>query len=340
MSDARKRTTRQKLALFKRFFTGREDVYGTYDPQTGKVRQVKQPVTDRVLLRHLRGKQPYGLYLLREDRTGALAVDFDEPDLLGPINLVHAAGNYDLPAYIERSKSKGHHVWLFFEDDGVPTGKARMVARHILGEIGCPGTEIFPKHDRLAPSARYGNFINAPLFGRLVPRDRTVFLQPEDYAAPCEDQWELLESIERIEEGQLEEIVEINEISPPEPPPKNAGGSSDPNRTYGLPPCARRMLREGVPEYQRVSCFRLAVHLKKAGLPLDTAVAALRCWAQKNTPRNGKRIITDREIHSQAGWAYEKDYRGCGCEDEHIRRYCDSSSRLHTPSKRSAARSD
>ena len=35
------------------------------------------------------------------------------------------------------------------------------------------------------------------------------------------------------------------------------------------------MLQNGVSLYQRVSCFRLAVHSKRLGLPFDVAVAAL-----------------------------------------------------------------
>jgi hypothetical protein len=330
MSSKKERSTREKLNLFKRFFTGRKDVYGTYHPKTGNVHQVKKLVTDKVMLHHLQGKRPYGCFLLQGDTTGAVALDFDDLDLLPPIEFVRAAGNYALPAYIERSKSKGYHVWVFFEEGGAPAAQARAVAHHILDEIGCPDTEVFPKHDHLDRSTRYGNFINAPLFGKLVAEGRTVFLQPEDYTDPCPDQWEFLEGIERVGSEQLDEIIEINDVSTGKSPPPKAGTSpSNLGRTLGLPPCAQKMLQQGVSENQRVSCFRLAVHLKKAGLPRELAIAALRCWAQKNSPTNGKRIIIDSEIQSQTEYAYENGYRGCGCEDAHIHRYCDSSCRLH-----------
>ena len=58
-----KRTTAQKVAVFRALFQGREDVYGTYDPTSGKSsRQVKAPITSQVVLDHLTGKQPFGLY--------------------------------------------------------------------------------------------------------------------------------------------------------------------------------------------------------------------------------------------------------------------------------------
>ncbi len=102
-------------------------------------------------------------------------------------------------------------------------------------------------------------------------------------------------------------------------PPKNYKGR------YSLPPCARKILQNGVSKYQRVSCFRMAVHFKRLGFPFDVAVAALKIWAQKNHPKRGKRIILESEIISQASYAYKHSYSGYGCESEAIKPFCDSS---------------
>ena len=64
----------EKIKIFKGLFMGLRNVYGTYDSQTGKVRQVKEPVTDKVIHTHLTGKQSYGVYLLTGSKTRALAV--------------------------------------------------------------------------------------------------------------------------------------------------------------------------------------------------------------------------------------------------------------------------
>jgi hypothetical protein len=93
--------------------------------------------------------------------------------------------------------------------------------------------------------------------------------------------------------------------------------------TFGLPPCAQRMLAEGVSDYQRVRCFRLAVQLKKAGLPEGTTIAGLKAWAAKNRPQGEKRVITEDEILAQVTDAYSRDYRSCGCEDPSVVPYCD-----------------
>jgi len=323
------RTTSEKLAIYRGLFTGLPDVYGTYDPDTGRVRQVKEPVTDEVLLAHLKGQQPYGIYPLMKDTIRALAVDFDSDQLCYPLAFRAEARRHKLFTYIERGKSKGYHVWMFFEEQGVLARKARQVTGQILTAIRQPHTEIFPKQDVLDEYTAYGNFINAPLFGALVPKGRTVFVHPARPRQPCADQWELLSGVQRIEEVQLDEVIRSYNLDEPDQLDQtcqsaiSSGGASDVTKSFGLPPCAQRMLAEGVPDQQRVRCFRLAVDLKRAGVPFDLAVSLLQAWAGKNRPQNEKRIITDKEIQEQTQGAYEKSYRSCGCEDTAVAPYCD-----------------
>lgn len=313
-------TTADKISLYRCCFAGLPHVYGTYDKRTGRARQVKEPVTDTVILAHLQGKQSYGVYLLVKDRTRAVAVDFDIDDLCAPTEFVSAARNYDVPACIERSKTKGYHVWIFFDDRGVLAAKARLVVNHILDEIEKPDTEVFPKQDSLDTSVTYGNFINAPLFGALVPRGRTVFVDQADPRKPHPDQWDFLRDIQRATEHQLDYVIQLNELDP------SPLRSSRPRRghgVHGLPPCARTMLADGVTANQRVACFRLAVNLKKLGLPLRSAVAVLSDWAERNEPADGRRVITASEIVQQATCAYEGAYRSCGCEDPAVTPFCE-----------------
>ena len=317
------RDTARKLGLFRRLFAGRQDVYGTYDAATGRARQVKAPVTNDVLLAHIQGRRPYGVYLLTGDRPRAVAADFDTNDLDPVVGFDFGAGRYGLTTYIERSKAKGYHAWIFF-DGPVPAAKARRVVAHILEEIDEPHTEVFPKQDALRADATYGNFINVPLFGALVPKGRTVFVDRSDPTRPHPDQWALLENVQRVSESRLDEIIALNDLTMLSPGPDSLPkDTSRPDRTYGLMPCANRMLATGVSTYQRVACFRLAVQLKRTGLPHDLAVAALVAWAHKNKPREGKRIITPAEIRAQAAGAYRNEYRSFGCEDPAIMPFCD-----------------
>ena len=109
-------------------------------------------------------------------------------------------------SYIERSKSKGFHVWLFFEEP-VVAKKARVVARKILTDMDRPDTEIFPKQDCLNEIS-YGNFINAPLFGKLVPKGRTVFVEPGEPVKACDNQWELLQRVQKVSPIRLDAIIQ------------------------------------------------------------------------------------------------------------------------------------
>ena len=322
-SEEKKRKNGDKIALFRSFFSGLSTVYGTYDPATGRSWQVKKKVTNDTIYAHLKGKCPYGVYLLDEDHIRAIAVDFDQLDAFPPIEFINAARNYGLSAYIETSKSKGFHVWIFFTKKGVKAYKARRVVKNILEEIEYPQTEVFPKQDLLDTRASYGNFINAPLFGGLVPKGKTVFIEPYTLK-PYPDQWAFLESVKRVERHALDEIIELNDLPATQVHSNpishdSVGGYS--NR-FTLPVCAQKMLRDGVTRLQRVSCFRLAVHLKRIGLPYDVAVAALKVWAKKNHPIDGKRIITESEIVQQTSDAFNKDYRGYGCNSEAVAPFC------------------
>jgi TOTE conflict system, Archaeo-Eukaryotic Primase domain len=328
------RSNEAKIRLYRSVFRGLEHVYGTYDPWTGRAWQVKRPVTDRIVLRHLLGRKPYGVYLLTGDRTAAAVADFDQEDITPAQEMVAASQRHGLPVYVERSKSKGYHVWAFFEPGGVSARRARLAMRSLLGRIGRPHVEVFPKHDQLRDSPnQFGNFINAPLFGRLVPQGRTVFLNPAAGMKPFPDQWAFLEDIQRIAEPALDSVVGTDLVH-------DQGGSvslgvfraAQSMTGLALPGCAQRMLEEGVSEYQRVACFRLAVQLRRAGLPFDITVAALSEWRKRNRPHQDRRILTAREVLAQVSAAYIKEYRGHGCEDPAVAPFCDTA----CPVKRSA----
>jgi hypothetical protein len=121
---------------------------------------------------------------------------------------------------------------------------------------------------------------------------------------------------EELAAAWLDELVSLNGLDretserQPGPDPYEA-----PEGAFPLAPRAQRILAEGVTDMQRNACFRLAVQLKKAGLPRDLAEVTLAGWAEKNRPVNGKRKITDAEIAAQVKWAYTRPYQSIGCED-------------------------
>ncbi len=321
-----KPTTDQKVTLFASLFQGLRTAYGTYDPETAKHWQVKRPVTRATIHQHLSGAQPYGFYPLTGDRTHVGVADFDTGDPQPALEFIQRAQHYKIRAYLERSKSKGFHAWLFLDPAGVSARKVRLVIKHILREIESLETEVFPKQDVIHGNGSFGNFINAPLFGKSVSEGRTVFVHPDSTLRAFTDQWTFLHSIRKIEQQTLDWIIGINDldVEPGDDVPNDRSPVVDKQvRGYDLPTCVRRMLYEGVTFDQRVACFRIAVHLKRVGLPHDATLVTLMSWRLKNRPRQNRRIITPSEIEEQVGWAYNQDYTGYGCDEAVVDSFCD-----------------
>ena len=320
-----KHTTDQKIRLFMSLFHGLGVAYGTYDPDTGKYRQVKSQVTRNVIFNHLRGNQSYGFYPVVGTKTSVGIVDFDNGDPYPALQFIERAKHYDINAYLEISKSKGYHVWIFFHNSGILAKKVRLVLNHILNDIELPDTEIFPKQNFISINGNYGNFINAPLFGRLVPDSKTIFIKPDASLKPYQDHWSFLEKVERVNEQIVDRIIEINELDKKSETLNQIKSDKQltKNTGYGLPACIRTILQQGVTFDQRVATFRIAVHLKRIGLPNDLAVIILLNWKKKNQPVNGQRIITSKEVEEQVDWAYKKNYTGFGCQEKIIESFCD-----------------
>ncbi len=206
-----KLTPQEKIQIFRQRFSGYQQAYGTYEVATKHYSVVKEPVTDQVIINHLRGEQSYGVFLLVKNQIRTLAVDFDSQDREPVHQFLHRAKHYEIPAYVETSKSKGFHVWIFFDDNGILALKARVVINQILQETDFPQTEVFPKQDSIDRGKQFGNFINAPLFGALVPYCKTVFLSPNKNFQPYKDQGEFLQNVQLISEKQFDHLIEVND---------------------------------------------------------------------------------------------------------------------------------
>lgn len=303
--------TESPAATLARLFVGREDALGTYDPATGRTWQEKRVVTLADHERHVTGERPLGIYPLIESRVKFAAVDFDTPDTDVVLKFAKGMGARGWYPHVERSKSKGYHCWFFFSEP-IEAVFARATLHETLERVGGKGTEVFPKQDRLA-SGEYGNFINLPLFKRSVASGRTVFV--DGTFAVIGKQWDYLQGAKLTPSSAVEVRRKATPLLAPAP--------ASIERTWGLPPCMQRMLAAGVTEFQRVSCFRLAVALRKTGLPVDACITVLSQWSSKNRPQAGKRTITPGEIASQVHAAYRPGrHRGCGCDDPAVSAFC------------------
>ena len=113
---------------------------------------------------HLAGKDVWGrdvigLYPIRKDNTCSfLCTDFDDKscehgyknDVLAFVNVCKT---WNVPCYIERSRSgNGAHVWIFFETP-VTAFKARKLGNAILTEaMSCDAHLSFKSYDRFFPN--------------------------------------------------------------------------------------------------------------------------------------------------------------------------------------------
>jgi hypothetical protein len=179
------------LTQYDKLFDGRRDVYGegfpkAADPSKYSYRAVYKPLTQELLLQHLRGALTLGVYPIREDETVAwFAMDVDGPKdgdgfeqalevARQQVELLERAG---LTAYIERSRSgQGTHVWGFL-DKPLPAAIVRQALRpHLIDDAIFD--KMYPVQDDLDRTP-LGNLICLPFQGEALKRGCAVFLDAQ-----------------------------------------------------------------------------------------------------------------------------------------------------------------
>ncbi|WP_048699087.1 TOTE conflict system archaeo-eukaryotic primase domain-containing protein [Companilactobacillus heilongjiangensis] len=223
--------TAEKIALYRRRFNGRQDVYAkryynkkaqrdVYSPATtfSNGRPNKNdylPLTDNVLKEHLRGNIFIGIFpLLPNDVTNFLVIDIDKQNWQEIVSsLVKICNQNTLPVAIERSQSgNGAHLWFFFEH-AISAASARCMGQAILKDAMAINPNIsfkafdrlFPNQDTM-PSGGLGNLIAAPLQYQRMKLGRSLFVNEkfEAYA----DQWDFLLQIQTISDAKVKQVTE------------------------------------------------------------------------------------------------------------------------------------
>jgi superfamily II DNA or RNA helicase len=241
-TEPSKLSTGDKVALFRRLFRGRTDVYPVrweskttgksgYAPACGnewrpgvcEKPRIKCsdcpnrsfiPLSDAVIYSHLAGEHTVGVYpLLENDSCYFLAVDFDEAewrdDARGFMQSCEALG---VPAALEISRSgRGAHAWVFFACR-VSARDARRLGTAIISHT-CARTRqlqlnsydrLFPNQDTM-PKGGFGNLIALPL--QKAPRETgcSVFVDAELHPYP--DQWTFLATIRPMDAHDIEPTI-------------------------------------------------------------------------------------------------------------------------------------
>jgi superfamily II DNA or RNA helicase len=235
-------STEQKIALFRRLFRGRTDVYpkrwekkdgskAGYAPACGNEWKVGRcdkkrvkcsecgnrlllPLADHVIYDHLVGEHVVGVYpLLADDTCHFLAVDFDEADWRDDTKaFAVSCHELDVPVAIEISRSgSGAHAWIFFSS-AVSARDARRLGSAIISHT-CARTRqlklesydrLFPNQDTL-PKGGFGNLIALPLQKEARERGFSLFVDSE--LKPHADQWAFLASVRPMSLADLESAI-------------------------------------------------------------------------------------------------------------------------------------
>jgi len=212
MRTNQKLSTSEKIALYRRRFNGRRDVYAkryynkkaqrdVYSPATtfSNGRPNKHdylPLTDDVIKEHLRGNIFIGIFpLLPNDLTNFLVIDIDKKNWQEIVSsLIKVCRSNDLPVAIERSQSgNGAHLWFFFANE-VTAVLARHLGQEILKKAMASNPNIsfkafdrlFPNQDTI-PDGGLGNLIAAPLQYQRMKLGHSLFVN-EQFEA-YKDQW-------------------------------------------------------------------------------------------------------------------------------------------------------
>jgi len=235
-------STAEKVALFRRLFRGRTDVYpirwesktsekSGYAPACGNEwrqgicgkprikcgdcgHRLLLPVSDEVIFGHLAGKHTVGIYpLLQDDTCHLLAVDFDDAEWREDLRaFARSCEELGVPVALEVSRSgRGAHAWIFFASP-VSARDARRLGTAIITHT-CARTRqlklasydrLFPNQDSL-PKGGFGNLIALPL--QKVPRENghSVFVDID--LRPYSDQWGYLAAVARMAPLDIEPTI-------------------------------------------------------------------------------------------------------------------------------------
>lgn len=156
-------------------FAGRLDAYGKDVPKNGDNSaggmRVDAPLEERTIAAHLKGIQGVGVYPSWHDENGVLVAswgccDIDTGDWSEAYNLATALRAMGMVPHIERSRSKGWHIWIFPENP-VTAKQMRRALKVAYAAIELPAKEANPKSEQLKPG-QVGNYVRLPYKGALA----------------------------------------------------------------------------------------------------------------------------------------------------------------------------
>lgn len=175
--------TETAIDKFITLFRGRGDCYGSEEGGC-----VRQPLNRGVFQSHLEGVTGIGVYPAVPSTTpfcvwGCSDIDIESLDDAKLMKrTIEMAG---IPAYIERSRSKGYHVWVFASEP-VPAEDMRRMLLMAHQVADYPAREVNPKQSDVS-AQKVGNYVRLPYLGGLQATPvRRVILDDNDQPVPLD----------------------------------------------------------------------------------------------------------------------------------------------------------
>lgn len=300
------------MSLTERFaelFAGRTDAYGTEDGGCWRVDPASDISTFEVYHDHLTGGSPIGVYPMvecedenhqtyHEVKWGCVDFDVRSPTKttgdyeseaeahVAARNLVLALEAFGITGWIEVTKNRGRHVWVFALQ-WTPAATMRRALLVACEVAGASVREVNPKQETLA-EGQLGNYVRLPYpgagFGNAVVRttggaryivnEHTFLYGLEDFVAQA--------LASRVHPEVLTAVAELYK-PPPEPKLRvrhESGGvvdvECDRALTTRLSGLAYTIFMEGPLDGDRSKAlFKLAALCSDSGLDIDEAVSVV-----------------------------------------------------------------
>jgi len=297
---------KHQIEALRRYFVNRDDTYAAQNPD-GSYYRVEAPLTDDVLLSHIKGDITVGVYQIEPENNTVkwLCFDVDSKEMAEVEKLrdsiVESGFCEEDNILVEDTGGRGYHLWIFF-DPPTPALVAYYVGRRFeqQSKVKC---EVFPKQ-RVVEA--FGNLVKLPLGVHRETGQRSRFIgvssldEVARVSVPEEEITKAVQEAQRRESGWMERTAS-----------KGRGHSGED------PPCVRFWFSGVDPGNRNNVAIRLASYYRNfAKLDLDTTLARMMEWNARNAeplPRS--------EITSIVGSADKGGYN-YSCEDEFWKAGC------------------
>jgi len=293
---------------FQRIFRGRGDVWGHDEG-----RCVKEKLSDEHWQDHLVGRSGIGIYPAVPVPDGRVmcvwgCTDIDTDDYDAARLLQSTLQQVGFKAYIERSRSKGYHVWIFVNRPVLAEHMRNVqLAAHVVANM--KPIEVNPKQTDVSLH-KYGNYVRLPYVGGMdeTPARRVIL---DDDGAPMPLQ-QFLNDV--YDNGFIDDLDHFAQVAAMYQPPKQhtvQWSVTDPSNDLAegmrtIAPLGYVIWRDGPLEGRdrSTTLARLAHICAESGMPPSAATMVVRDadlrWGKFHTRADG-----DEQINKMITKAYQ-----------------------------------